>query len=224
MKREKEVPQELLAYLEQHRNQVKKVFNTLNIFCSIPIRAVRMRIFRDTKDNQKFCTVIIPAVDVYTTDKAVLKAGFLKRDALSYFIGGTHHVFPYGHIYASSGYVCLGNIFVPSAVPERAATMPIETLFLHNDRNLGHGNSHLFITSDQYKAIISVIIKNNIALSKLGSNVKPGIDIIQNDEIWNLSADVADQKPLPAALSIMSDIYDIIFKEQPNESEEQKNE
>lgn len=230
MKREKEVPAELLAYLEERKQQIEnKVFNTLDIFCSVPIRAVKMKILLDD-GSEDFRTVIIPAVDVYTTDKAILKKGFLKRDVLSFFISGTHRVFPYGHIYAESGYVCLGSIFVPSAVPEMSATMPLETLFLHNDRNLSHGNSHLRITQEQAAAIGTIMDDNQIHLSQrfsmLAAKVieKPGEDIIAHDEIWNLSARVAEQKSLPEALHIMSDVYGIIFqkknKVENHESEE----
>lgn len=213
MKREKEVPAELLAYLEAHKLQNNKSFNKLEIFCSVPVRAVRMKILSGKYNNdESFRTVIIPPVDVYTTDKAELKKGYLKRDALSFFIGGTHKVFPYGHIYAKSGYVCLGSIFVPSAIPERSVTMPLETLFLHNDRNLAHGESHLFITSKQEDAINKIMNDNKIKLSKLGLEVADGNDIIKNDEIWNLSADVAEQKLLPDALRIMEKVYEVIFK------------
>lgn len=217
MKREKEIPAELLAYLKRSRETHDKVFNRLDMFCTTPVRAVRMKILnKDGGDS--FCTVIIPPVDVYTTDEAVLKKGYLKRDALSYFVANTRKVFPYGHIYTKSGYVCLGTIFVPSAVPERSATMPLETLFLHNDRNLSHGDSHLYISEDQAAEIDSVIRDNKIRLSEYGEMVitEPKRDIIARDEIWNLSADVTAQLPLPDALHVMSDIYNIVFKDEMN--------
>ena len=213
MKREKEVPANLLRYLEQHKLNRCTEFNNLDMLCHVPIRIVKMRILVDKEHNEDFRMVIIPAVDVYTTDKAVLKKGFLKRDSLSYFVSGTHMPFPYGHIYAKSGYICLGSIFVPSAVPEMSVTMPLETLFLHNDRNLSHGDSHLHINKDQASKISDIMIENNIMESWLSRDVtkKPGEDIIKNDQIWNLSADVAGQKSLPKALDIMSSVYAIIF-------------
>lgn len=226
MKRESEIPADLLAYLE-HQKQMRqsRVMNTLDIFCAVPVRAAKMKMFKNkNKDTESFRMAIVPAVDVYTTNKAVLAKGFLKRDALSFFISGTRKVFPYGHIYAESGYVCLGNIFVPSAVPMESPTMPLETLFLHNDRNLSHGNSHLFIDGGQAYDISIVMEDSGIRLSKLAKTVieEPGCDIIANDEIWSLSADVADQKPLPEALHIMSDVYGIVFgKEKPVGQEEE---
>lgn len=215
MKREKEVPAELLAYLKRSKENTvsKKIFNTLNKFCTMPVRAVKMKML-DDNGGENFRTAVIPSVDVYTTEKAELKKGFLKRDALSYFIADTHKVFPYGHIYADSGYVCLGNIFVPSAVPERSPAMPIETLFLHNDRNLSHGNSHLVISAGQAAALNAAIKQAGVKLSGLAREVldEPGTDIIKNDQIWVLSADIADRFPLPDALSVMADIYGIIFQ------------
>ena len=41
---------------------------------------------------------------------------------------------------------------------------------------------------------------------------RPKNSLIAHDEIWILSADVAAQKPLPEALGIMSEVYDIVFK------------
>lgn len=220
MKRVKEVPQELLEYMERRHTSVKVQLNNLNIFCTFPVRAVRMKILRGNDGNEEFCTVIIPAVDIYATEKSLLKKGFLKRDALSYFVAGTHKAFPYGHVYTDSGYVCLGSIFVPSAVPERSACMPLETLFLHNDRNLSHGNSHLHIDGKMEKDILTVISDNRINRSRLAWHVEEGRDIIKNDEIWNLAADVAEQKPLPEALAIMSSIYNIIFRDERKKEEE----
>lgn len=214
MKREKEVPEGLLAYFERQKQEAERALNQLDIFCSFPVRAVKMSILTNNYEKEEFRMVIIPPVDVYTTNKAFLKQGYLKRDALSYFIAGTRKVFPYGHVYAESGYICLGTIFVPSAVPERSAAMPLETLFLHNDRNLSHGNSHLYIERREAYDIKDLVKQYGIKLSTLSNVVinNPGNDIIKHDEIWNLSADVAAQKSLPEALNIMSEIYKIVFR------------
>lgn len=213
MKREKGVPEELLNWIEKTKNQAEKRLNTLDIFCTVPVRAVRMKVLKNREGDETFRTVIVPSVDVYTSNQAKLKKGCLKRDSLSYFIAGTRKIFPFGHIYADSGYLCLGTIFVPSAIPEKSVTMPIETLFLHNDRNLNHGHSHLFIDENQAKAVNTIIKDRNVKLSELAETVitDPGSDIIANDNIWILSADVVDQKSLPDALSIMSDVYDVVF-------------
>lgn len=228
MKREKQVPASLINYLKEQKARNRRAFTSLDIFCTLPVRAVRMKMLVDKKDSDKldedFRTAIIPAVDVYTADKAVLKAGYLKRDALSFFVAGTKKAFPYGHVYDGSGNVCLGTIFVPSAVPERSVTMPIETLFLHNDRNLSHGNSHLIVKAEQVKAIERIIKNNKINLSPLSTGVQAQADIIKHDEIWSLSADVVDQKPLPEAIRIMARIYDIIFEEYQRVKEEKDKE
>lgn len=215
MKREKEVPADLLAYLKEQKEK-KATLSQMNIFCTYPVRAVKMKVLlsKEMIKNdvaEGFRTVIIPSIDVYASNKPRLKDGFLKRDALSFFVSGTRIPMPFGHVYAESGYVCLGTIFVPSAVPERAVSMPIETLFLHNDRNLSHGNSHLYITKEKCDKIWDIIKLNRIKPCGLGERVEDKRDIIKNDEIWNLSADVADQKSLPDALYIMSQVYDIIF-------------
>ena len=72
--------------------------------------------------------------------------------------------------------------------------------------------------------VIDIIKKNGIMLNMLGSRVvnEPGIDIIKNDEIWNLSACVARQKMLPEALDIMEKIYDIVFEISKNSEKEEE--
>lgn len=220
MKREKEVPAEFLEYQKKQKEPAAiRQFNTLKIYCAVPVRAVKMKMIRNMNYEEDFRTAIIPSVDVYTSGKAFLRKDCLKRDALSYFISNTHTVFPYGHIYADSGYVCLGTIFVPSAVPKRSPTLPLETLFLHNDRNLSHGGGRLFIDGEQALLIHQIMRENEIKLSSLSEGVEEHRNLIKYDEIWNLSADVADQKALPEALNIMSQVYDVIFKKE-NEEEE----
>lgn len=222
MKREKEVPADLLAYLKKQDEMKKAALSKLDILCTMPVRAVKMKMLVDeVSGDDKFRTAIIPAVDIYVSNNPILKEGFLRRDSLSYFVAGTRLPFPYGHVYASSGYVCLGNIFVPSAVPIYSASMPIETLFLHNDRNLSHGGAHLTITEEKAKGIKDIIHKERIVLSGMSRHVKAGRDIIAGDEIWNLSADVASQADLPRALDIMERIYAVMFvkKEENGENE-----
>lgn len=217
MKRENEVPASLLAYLEQQKKQQewreKNQVGKLDIYCTIPVRAVKMKILGDDGKDQ-FRTVVIPSVDVYLMNRPKLKPGYFRREAMSYFVAGTRKAFPYGHVYIDSGCICLGNIFVPSAVPEMSVTMPLETLFLHNDRNLSHGNNHLSISREKAARVERIIRERGIVLSKLADVVikRPGADIIMNDEIWNLGACVAEQMPLPQALNTMTSVYDVIFK------------
>lgn len=214
MKREKEIPADLLAWIKDKRLSNIRKFKKLNIYCTLPVRVVKMKVQKDDAQHDHFRMVIIPAIDIYTTSESALEEGFLSKDTMSYFVSETHIPLPYGHIYAESGYVCLGSIFVPSAVPEISPAMPIETLFLHNDRNLSHGGASLTISKKQANLIKSIIMDCNIHLSAISHPVidNPGCNIIAHDEIWNLSADVEEQKSLPSALHIMSDIYNIIFK------------
>lgn len=221
MKRKKEVPADLLAYLKKQDEMKKVALSKLYMLCTMPVRAVKMKMLIDeVSGNDKFRTAIIPAVDIYVSNNPILKEGFLRRDSISYFVAGTRLPFPYGHVYASSGYVCLGNIFVPSAVPIYSASMPIETLFLHNDRNLSHGGAHLAITEEMEKDIKSIIHKERITLSGMACRVKAKRNIIAGDEIWNLSADVASQADLPRALDIMERIYAVMFVKKEDETDE----
>lgn len=214
MKREKEMPAELLKYLHMLKIQKNNMFNSQNLFCTIPVRMARMKILKNREHDEAYCNVIVPAVDVYTTDTARLKNGYLRRDSLSYYVAGTKKAFPFGHVYAGNGNLCLGTIFVPSGVPENSVTLPLETLFLHNDRNLSHGQASLYIKKEQSKMVSTLLKRHQIVLSELAQDVtmQTGeINIIKNDQIWKLSADVAEQKALPRALEIMEQVYGIIF-------------
>lgn len=225
LKREKEVPKDLLAYLEQKQQRVQAAaFDGLHHFISYPEREVKMKIMRDTQEGFQdgFHSVIIPAVDVFTRGKSpLLRPGFLKRDALLFFVGGTKEAFPFGHVYHDSGSICLGSLFVPSAVPEYAPAMPLETLFLSNDRNLNHGRGRLIVEKAEVCAVMQLLSGAGIQLSQ-GSFIKEEKNLLMNDMIWNLSADVAEQKPLPEALSVMASVYAIIFKTAKERAQEQE--
>lgn len=214
MRREKEMPADVITWLESQKqvNEIKYL-NNLTLFCSMPVRAAKMKMF-DSNCEAMFRTAIIPATDIYVAKSAMLGEGLFKRDSLYFFIANTATSFPYGHVFANSGGICLGNIFVPSAVPCHSPAMPLETLFLHNDRNLSHGDSHLKIDEPTAIEIERIMNHNDIQLSEYAKRVisSPGVDIIAYDEIWILSADVAVSRPLPEAIRIMQEVYDLIFK------------
>ena len=218
LKRINEVPLDLLQYLDR-KQQVKKAasFEELAPFASYPVREVKMKILRN--DTETFCPVVIPAVDVFTRGRdPVLRPGFLKRDSLAFFINGTKEAFPFGHVYRGSGSICLGSLFVPSAVPQYSPAMPLETLFLSNDRNLNHGCARLSIPEEKVREILNILSQAGVEPSAARFGLAPGRSLLKNDEIWNLSADVAEQKPLPDALSIMASVYRIVFAPKSAES------
>lgn len=223
MKREREMPADVITWLESQKqvNEIKYL-NNLTLFCSMPVRAAKMKMF-DSNCGTMFGTAIIPATDIYVANRAMLGEGLFKRDSLYFFIASTATSFPYGHVFANSGGICLGNIFVPSAVPCHSPAMPLETLFLHNDRNLSHGDSHLKIDEPTAIEIERIMNQNDIQLSEYAKRVisSPGVDIIAYDEIWILSADVAVSRPLPEAIRIMQDVYDLIFEPSASEKKEE---
>ena len=55
-----------------------------------------------------------------------------------------------------------------------------------------------------------------------GSFMEEKKNLLKNDVIWNLSADVAEQKPLPEALAVMASVYAIIFKTAKETVQEQE--
>lgn len=213
MKREKEVPAGLIRYIKEARHEMEVEFEQPNLFCTVPVRMARMRIVTDADYKEEFRNVIVPAVDVYVTGKtARLREGYINRDAMSYFVAGTRKSFPFGHVYNGSGKLCLGTVFVPSAISERSVTLPLETLFLHNDRNLSHGGSSLYLSETEIEEIHTLLDSYGIKLSYLAQSIQKGVNVIAKDEIWNMSVDVAKQMALPRALEVMEQVYAVIFK------------
>lgn len=226
MEREKEIPEDFFKWLENQKNpKVEDAFDSIKILCTMPDRAVKMRVL-DDKDEDQFRTVIIPSIDICVLKKnAILKKNFLKRDALYFFLSGTGTPFPYGHVFSNSGSICLGNLFVPSAVPKMSPAMPLETLFFHNDRNLSHGGAYLYIEEKAADMIKDMMKHENITLSKHAKDLFVGSrDALIHDGIWCLSADVADQRPLPEAIAIMTRVYDIIFRRNKQSKKEEQHE
>ena len=83
MKREKEVPADLLAYLKKQEEMKQAALSKLDILCTMPVRAVKMKMLIDeVSGDDKFRTAIIPAVDIYVSNNPILKEEFLRQHFL----------------------------------------------------------------------------------------------------------------------------------------------
>ena len=213
MKRLKEVPPSALKIIESERDaELAKVFKSYIRYASLPVRPVRMRILRDGESN--FEQTIVPATTIYIRSDGFLDKEFINRDALTYSVTNTAAPFPYGHIYQGSGHVCLGSIFVPAKVSRFCPQQPLETLFLHNDRNTGHGDAKLSISVKVMQNIEDILKRHNILLLPgTHSALNHHLNVIKTDGLWLLGADVYRQSPnLLEALRIMNHIYKQIFE------------
>lgn len=214
MKRLETIPAKALAVAKTaHERALDSVLKQYQLFCTLPIRPVRMNILRQVEGREGLEQVIVPATSIHLKPNGFLEKNTLNRDALTYSIAGRRKPFPFGHIYQNSGHVCLGNIFVPSKISRFCPQQPLETLFLHNDRNLKHGNAHLKLSRQQIQQIREHLAQYQISLSvDADQSLVPDNDVLADDGIWVLSADVYQQaETLQQALSCMQYIYQIIF-------------
>lgn len=171
-----------------------------------------MRIQRgDTSDLEE---TFVPATTIFIKPKGFLDEDHIDRDSLTYAITNTRKPFPYGHVYAGSGHVCLGNIFVPSKVPCYSPQQPLETLFLHNDRNVSHGGANLVIEKAEIEEIDDILKRNGIQLEKeTRGAVKPEINLVKTDGLWLLGADVYRKAGFLRGKQVMTEIYAVLFPE-----------
>lgn len=214
MKRLETIPAKALAVAKTaHERALDSVLKQYQLFCTLPIRPVRMNILRQVEGREDLEQVIVPATSIHLKPNGFLEKNTLNRDALTYSIAGRRKPFPFGHIYQNSGHVCLGNIFVPSKISRFCPQQPLETLFLHNDRNLNHGKAHLKLSRQQIQQIREHLAQYQISLSvDADQSLVPDNDVLADDGIWVLSADVYQQaETLQQALSCMQYIYQIIF-------------
>jgi hypothetical protein len=177
-----------------------------------------MRILRPNQDLSSIETVVAPPVHVYIAKDKVIDNTLLTTASIRYVLPYTGEPFPYGHIFKSSGYVCLGCIFVPSVVSIYNPQQPLETLFLHNDRNTGHGGASITLTEqiiNDVRTYSPIMIFGLPAMSNTHLLVQQ--NILRNDALWILSADIVRQIPdILVATDIMEHIFRIVFRATKN--------
>lgn len=213
MKRLKAVPDEIVDLIKKEQeSSLQKILKGYMRYCTLPIRPTLMRVRRDMEDTTQLEQVIIPSTEIHIREDAFLDKDHLNRDSITYLVTGTNHPFPFGHIYQGSGHVCLGNIFVPSKVSKYSPQQPLETLFLHNDRNLSHGNASLKLSADQVNEVENILSGYGIERSiDVKVSFRQKKELLADDCIWLIGADVYRQRELEDALVIMHHIYGVVF-------------
>lgn len=214
MKRLKEVPAEVLDLAKSaHERAIGSVLAGYQHYVDMPVRPVRMRIMRQSRMEDALEMTIIPATSIFVRKNGFFEDGSINRDDLTYSVVGTKTPFPFGHIYKDSGHVCLGTIFVPARIPANCPAQPLETLFLHNDRNTGHGNAMLKLSRGRRADVTMLLRIAKITFSPDLMAFDTGENLIRTDALWVIGAEVYKQKPFFEALALMQKIYEIIFKE-----------
>lgn len=187
-----EIPEELLDNI--HTKALKSLTRDRATY-TVGMHTARMKI------NGAMRKTIIPPVNIYIS--RVTKQGVISSD-IDYRIVYNGQTFPLGHVYGGSGYLCLGNIPVPPYVSETDLMLPLETLFLYNDRVM-HGNPKLNISNDQHKAMMSWALRNNIAL-----NTTPN-RYLHEDVLWDLGAQLLEKYDIETAYSEADVMFKIAF-------------
>lgn len=215
MKKEQVVPQSVLDTIQsESQRAIMTMLKGYTDYTTLPIRVAGMRIDRPSR-GMAVEPVIVPATIIYLSPNGVHDEDTIYTEALKYVIQNTSKPFPFGHVYTSTGHLCLGDIFVPSKISKYNPQQPLETLFLYNDHNTSHGSAKVVLTPTTVDRVLAYIHEAGIDItSDIEKTFLADINLIANDAIWILSAEVASQTSnLGKALVIMENVYSQIFSD-----------
>lgn len=175
---------------------------------TIPMHTVNMRMLEseDTRGPNSIRRTIIPDTIVSINPNSVKRAG-IDKYGINYTLAQNKQAFPLAHIYRGGGSLCLGGIFVPSFIPKHSPQLPLETLFLHNDRHIAHGRPQIEVEAEQRQKIIQIVYKLDLQFP---------IDVhhdnwVKRDTLWRIGEYMLNQYPREQAYNIMMDIFTILF-------------
>ena len=173
----------------------------------IPMHTANMRMLDTENGGTSIRRTIIPEV-LITVNPSAIKDGMISRHGLHYTIAQNKQAFPIAHVYSGGGSLCLGGIFVPAFIPKYSPQQPLETLFLHNDRHVSHGNPQLPVSEEQRRAIVEIVYSLN--------KVFP-IDVhhdewVKKDTLWRIGEYMLNHYTKEQAFKIMNDIFIILFE------------
>ena len=212
MKIENEIPIVVRKrIMTEHERVMSRIAKMRHNSAVVPIRTCRMNILQPD-GTEKLQKTIVPAT-IISTSEMMTYDGKLPIHSLTYKIANNGQSFPLGHIFNSSGAPCLGTIFVPSMIDEHSLQQPLETLFLYNDRNLGHGSPVLIITSAKLEKIrkyFNEILHENLP-SWVPQTGKIGDKWLRNDTLWAIGAYIYEKYELHDAYKHMGEIFNIVF-------------
>ena len=203
---------ESFIYQSEHEKALNQMINGRALSSVLPIHTAPMRMLDKESASytgDKIRQTVIPAMNIYIS-KRNAKNGTISRNDIEYRITHGNVPFPLAHVYGSSGHLCLGSIFVPNTIPEHSPQQPLETLFLHNDRHVGHGNPRIPMTSAQYKEINNLLSDYGLKHHK----IKDGTNLVTNDTLWVMGANLIDECGKTRAMSIMAQVFKLVFNKQ----------
>lgn len=195
----------------ENEKALRKILHNRDLSTIIPMHTANMRIYSDSLDDPVRPT-IIPELSIYI-DKHGIKNDQLSRTAITYRIAYNNAPIPLSHVYNDSGSLCLGNIFVPALVPLQSPQLPLETLFLHNDRNMNHGNPKLEISNDLADKIQHTLdtMMQEYKGELFPIRIDKSVNWVKYDILWQIGAHMLSIFPKKSAFANMDIIFKLIF-------------
>lgn len=198
------------SLLSENERALRSLVNGRDFATIIPMHTSNMRIIVDDNSMQDdIRRVIVPKLAIYVDNRGV-KDGLIDRDHVGYKIAYNKAAFPIAHVFDESGWLCLGNIFVPNRIPVHSPQQPLETLMLHNDRNKSHGHPQLS-TDKSTRTTILQLLK-----TEFGENTEFPFDVMQkdwvgHDTLWRIGNYLLENRDKDRAYQLMEPIFKIIF-------------
>lgn len=195
----------------ENEKALRKMMHNRELSTIIPMHTANMNIYADGNEPQIRPT-IIPELAIYI-DKSRIKNGQLSRNSITYRIAYNNAPIPLSHVYNDSGSLCLGNIFVPAFVPLHSPQLPLETLFLHNDRNMAHGNPKLPISRELEHRIKTTLDRMTLEYNgrSFPLEFKESVNWVKYDILWQIGAEMLKLFPKEKAFENMNVIFKMIF-------------
>lgn len=195
----------------ENEKALRKMMHNRDLSTIIPMHTANMSIYSFDTD-ERIQKTIIPELAIYI-DKNGIKDKQLSRSSITYRIAYNNAPIPLSHVYNDSGSLCLGNIFVPALVPLHSPQLPLETLFLHNDRNMHHGNPKLSISSDLEHKIKTTLDKmmQEYNGKPFPLEIEASINWVKYDILWQIGAEMLKSFPKNKAFENMDVIFKMIF-------------
>ena len=192
----------------EHERALTKLIEGKTVNFVIPIHKAKMKIYNKETQTSEIKETIIPRINIYLDDNAVVQDK-INRNSMEYRIAYNNASFPLAHVYGSSGFLCLGNIFVPQLIEKYNPMQPLETLFLYNDRYLAHGHPKLPLDNIQLTWISKYLKQNNLSIPSFNKN---GEEWLKNDVLWNMGHEMLKECSDEDAYQHMENIFKVIFK------------
>lgn len=220
LKLQDEIPQAVYLAIDNARYAAMvDIFKNRKPIAVLPMHTSNMQIEYLSSGKADIKPTIIPPLNIFVDPHGIVNDTIL-RQYLSYRIQYNNNPVPLSHVFNGSGHLCLGDIFVPEAIPYHSPQQPLETLFLANDRNMAHGDPILYVSNENKNKIADILVRCKGQSAELNKYINDLIILLQNEKNWCehdvlwqignvlLSIFKYDKNQ---AFKIANDIYSLIF-------------